>query len=121
MSSRKKADKANGEPAAGAEGLNCEVSPISYAPPAALSQRVRNLACDACEARGYRWLAMSSGAGHDAQTMARVCDAGLIFVPSVGGRSHRPDENTAIADAAKGVQVIAGTALHLCLQGAGGA
>ena len=35
---------------------------------------------------------MPSGAGHDAQMLARVCPAGMIFTPSVGGISHNPTE-----------------------------
>jgi N-carbamoyl-L-amino-acid hydrolase len=37
---------------------------------------------------------MTSGAGHDAQMMARVCPSGMIFVPSVKGISHNPGEFT---------------------------
>ena len=35
---------------------------------------------------------MPSGAGHDAQNLATVTDSGMLFIPSRGGRSHRPDE-----------------------------
>jgi N-carbamoyl-L-amino-acid hydrolase len=37
---------------------------------------------------------MTSGAGHDAQMMSRVCPSGMIFVPSIGGVSHNPRERT---------------------------
>jgi N-carbamoyl-L-amino-acid hydrolase len=37
---------------------------------------------------------LPSGAGHDAQMMARICPSGMIFVPSVGGLSHNVREYT---------------------------
>jgi N-carbamoyl-L-amino-acid hydrolase len=37
---------------------------------------------------------MTSGAGHDAQMMARICPSAMIFVPSVKGISHNPAEFT---------------------------
>jgi N-carbamoyl-L-amino-acid hydrolase len=37
---------------------------------------------------------LPSGAGHDAQMMARICPSGMIFVPSVGGLSHNVREET---------------------------
>src|SRR5262249_37580449 len=45
---------------------------------------------------------MPSGAGHDAQMMARICPAGMIFVPSVGGLSHNVGEGTKPEDLAAG-------------------
>jgi N-carbamoyl-L-amino-acid hydrolase len=49
---------------------------------------------------------MPSGAGHDAQMLARVCPAGMVFVPSVGGVSHNPAERTAPADLEAGANVL---------------
>jgi N-carbamoyl-L-amino-acid hydrolase len=43
---------------------------------------------------GHGCLRLHSGAGHDAQMMARICPAGMIFVPSVGGLSHNVAEST---------------------------
>jgi N-carbamoyl-L-amino-acid hydrolase len=50
---------------------------------------------------------MPSGAGHDAQILASVMPAGMLFVPSIGGISHHWDENTAEADIVLGCQVMA--------------
>ncbi len=50
---------------------------------------------------------MSSGAGHDAQTFARHCPAGLVFVPSVGGISHAPEEWTDWHDIERGALLLA--------------
>ncbi|MBB4267748.1 M20 family metallo-hydrolase [Roseospira visakhapatnamensis] len=48
----------------------------------------------AARARGLSVRRMPSGAGHDAQMMARVCPTGMIFVPSAGGISHNVTEHT---------------------------
>ncbi len=54
-----------------------------------------------------RWRHMPSGAGHDAQYMARVMPSAMLFVPSVGGISHHWTEDTAPQDLAMGLRVLA--------------
>ena len=54
---------------------------------------------------------MTSGAGHDSQILATSASVGMLFVPSIGGRSHRGDEATAAEDVVLGTRVLA-TALH---------
>jgi N-carbamoyl-L-amino-acid hydrolase len=49
---------------------------------------------------------MTSGAGHDAQMMARICPAAMIFVPSYNGISHNPLEHTDEADLIAGANVL---------------
>jgi len=58
-----------------------------------------------------RWL--PSGAGHDAQEIARLCPVGMIFVPSVGGISHSPKEYSRPEDIANGANVLLHTLLKL--------
>jgi allantoate deiminase len=48
-----------------------------------------------------------SGAGHDAQQMARVARIAMLFVRSKDGRSHTPAEFTSVADATAGITVLA--------------
>jgi beta-ureidopropionase / N-carbamoyl-L-amino-acid hydrolase len=55
---------------------------------------------------GGRSLRMPSGAGHDAQILATVMPAGMMFVPSIGGISHHWTENTADADIVTGAEVF---------------
>ncbi|MBI4538411.1 MAG: Zn-dependent hydrolase [Gemmatimonadetes bacterium] len=57
--------------------------------------------------------AMVSGAGHDAQTMAKLAPAGLIFIPSVGGVSHSADEYSRPEDIANGAAVLFRSLLEL--------
>jgi N-carbamoyl-L-amino-acid hydrolase len=56
---------------------------------------------------------LPSGAGHDAQQIARLCPMGMIFVPSAGGISHSPKELTTWDDCARGANVLLGTVLEL--------
>jgi len=55
---------------------------------------------------GGRSIRMPSGAGHDAQILASIMPAGMMFVPSIGGISHHWRENTADADIVTGAEVF---------------
>jgi beta-ureidopropionase / N-carbamoyl-L-amino-acid hydrolase len=55
---------------------------------------------------GGRSARMPSGAGHDAQVLATIMPAGMLFVPSIGGISHHWTENTADADIVTGAEVF---------------
>ena len=55
---------------------------------------------------GGRSVRMPSGAGHDAQVLATIMPAGMLFVPSIGGISHHWSENTGDADIVTGAQVF---------------
>jgi len=55
---------------------------------------------------GGKSVRMPSGAGHDAQILATIMPAGMLFVPSIGGISHHWSENTADADIVTGAQVF---------------
>lgn len=53
-------------------------------------------------------LTMASGAGHDSQQLAAMCPVAMIFVRSEGGRSHTPEEFSALPDILAGIRVLAG-------------
>ena len=55
---------------------------------------------------GGRSIRMPSGAGHDAQILATIMPAGMLFVPSIGGISHHWTENTDDADIVTGARVF---------------
>jgi beta-ureidopropionase / N-carbamoyl-L-amino-acid hydrolase len=55
---------------------------------------------------GGRSIRLPSGAGHDAQVLATIMPAGMLFVPSIGGISHHWNENTADADIITGARVF---------------
>jgi N-carbamoyl-L-amino-acid hydrolase len=48
----------------------------------------------ACQLLSRRFTKLASGAGHDASAMSRHVPTGMLFVPSIGGISHAPEENT---------------------------
>ena len=64
------------------------------------------------------FISMPSGAGHDAQILARKIPAGMLFVPSINGVSHHWSEDTAEADIALGCQTFADAAEEIARQGA---
>jgi hydantoinase/carbamoylase family amidase len=61
----------------------------------------------AAAAAGWSSRRMISGAIHDALHMAEVGPSSMVFVPSIGGKSHCPEEATAPADLARGATVLA--------------
>jgi len=62
---------------------------------------------------GGRSIRLPSGAGHDAQVLATIMPAGMLFVPSIGGVSHHWNENTADADIITGAEVFVGACRRL--------
>jgi len=72
------------------------------------------LIMDSADSLGYSYLHMVSGAGHDASYMNQVCPTAMIFVPSIGGRSHVEVEKTTWEDCEAGANVL----LHAMLRSA---
>lgn len=62
---------------------------------------------------GYSNRRMVSGAGHDAQFVASLVPAAMIFVPSKGGKSHCEEEDTSYEQCEQGVNVLLQTVLSL--------
>jgi beta-ureidopropionase / N-carbamoyl-L-amino-acid hydrolase len=63
--------------------------------------------------RGDSVQRMPSGAGHDAQMLARMCPSGMIFVPSHKGLSHNVNEHTDEADLVAGANILLDVMLQL--------
>jgi N-carbamoyl-L-amino-acid hydrolase len=76
-------------------------------------ERIRQLIEESAKDLGLSHQHMPSGAGHDAQEMARIAPVGMIFVPSVDGISHSPKELTRPADMANGANVLLQTILRI--------
>lgn len=83
--------------------------------PVVLDAGIEAVIEEAAHVLGYSTCQLPSGAGHDAQNMARITQAGMIFVPSVGGRSHTPEESTRAEDFERGANVLLETVARLCL------
>jgi len=81
--------------------------------PAPTDERVRRLIAESATELGLKDQLMPSGAGHDAQDLARLTPTGMIFVPSAGGISHSPKEYTSPTDMANGANVLLRTILKI--------
>jgi len=81
--------------------------------PALSDPTMRDVIADAVRGLRLSSQSMPSGAGHDAQDLARICPMGMIFVPSVKGISHSPLELTRPEDVTNGANVLLQTVLRL--------
>jgi beta-ureidopropionase / N-carbamoyl-L-amino-acid hydrolase len=77
------------------EGVTIETRALARTEPVVFDSKVLQAIETAAGELGLPIRRMTSGAGHDAQMMARICPSAMIFVPSVGGISHNPREFTA--------------------------
>jgi len=84
-----------------------EMEEMARVPPTPLANELVALLAQASQSRGAEPMHLPSGAGHDAMVMGRYIPAAMLFVPSIGGRSHDVTENTADADIVFGCEVLA--------------
>ncbi|MBO9649450.1 MAG: diaminopropionate ammonia-lyase [Variovorax sp.] len=85
--------------------------------PVVFDERLVRIIERASQTRGHATRRMTSGAGHDAQMMARICRSAMVFVPSALGISHNPREHTAPADLLRGADVLLDVLLALAEEG----
>ena len=90
-----------------------DVTSSSQSPPAIAAVEVQRAIERSAGRLGLATQRMASGAGHDAQIMARLSPMGMIFVPSVRGISHSPLELTHWDDCARGADVLLGAVLEM--------
>jgi hydantoinase/carbamoylase family amidase len=90
-----------------ARGVRVAVETLEVRDAVPMEARMRGLVRDACLALDPRAMEIASGAGHDAMCIAQIAPAAMIFVPSIGGRSHVGDELTAPPDLELGVDALA--------------
>ena len=81
--------------------------------PVAFAEEVIAAVEGAAQHLGFSHRRLPAGAGHDAQMMARICPAGMIFVPSVGGLSHNVEEHTKPEHLHAGAAVLLNAVLQL--------
>jgi N-carbamoyl-L-amino-acid hydrolase len=81
--------------------------------PALADEGIRKIINDQAKTMGFSTLSLPSGAGHDAQEMARIVPMGMIFIPSKDGISHAPSEYSSPEDIANGANVLLQTILQL--------
>ncbi len=95
------------------EGVTITSHRLARFEPVKFDDGIADLITQHAQALGYSCRSMTSGAGHDAQMMARLCPSAMIFVPSVKGISHNPAEHTELKDLVAGGNVLLQTMLEL--------
>ncbi|HEY2821723.1 MAG TPA: M20/M25/M40 family metallo-hydrolase [Candidatus Acidoferrum sp.] len=92
-------------------GTEISFKRISHDPPALTDPNLQIAIETAATGLGLKTMRMPSGAGHDAQMVAKIAPIGMIFVPSVGGVSHSPKEFSRWQDCANGANALLQTIL----------
>lgn len=93
------------------EGVTTSVRTLARFEPVEFSSAVIDLVERTAAEHGHSHMRLPSGAGHDAQMLARVCPTAMIFVPSHLGISHNPAEHTDETDLVAGCDIL----LHVLL------
>jgi N-carbamoyl-L-amino-acid hydrolase len=94
-----------------ADGTNFSFAGGDGSAPAMCDPELQKLIANAAKELSLTAKAMPSGAGHDAQEIARIAPVGMIFVPSVGGISHSPKEFSRPEDIERGANVLLNSVL----------
>ncbi len=96
-----------------AEGCTVTTTPLARFEPVIFDADVVDLVANTAAELGHSVKRMPSGAGHDAQMLARLCPTAMVFTNSVDGISHNPAEYTAPDDLEAGTNVMLHTMLTL--------
>lgn len=94
-------------------GLEVTVERMRVSEPAQMSSQLQEIIEETARDLGLKTHRMNSGAGHDAQVLAKITPAGMIFVPSRQGRSHSPAEHTDWHHIENGANVLLHALLRL--------
>jgi N-carbamoyl-L-amino-acid hydrolase len=95
------------------EGVKIETRSLARFAPVTFDRGVADLIARTAQRLGHSCRPMTSGAGHDAQMIARIAPTAMIFVPSIKGISHNPAEDTRPEHLAAGADVLLHTLLEL--------
>ena len=88
---------------------------ITEEEPVLLSSEINDVLKTKCEEKNLSYQFLQSGAGHDSMNMAKLCPVGLIFVPSIDGLSHHPNEFTEMDDILTGIDLLEEAVLHYAM------
>lgn len=94
-------------------GVHVEMEWTTDDAPVPLHEPITSTIAEAADDLGLSRATMFSGAGHDAGIIAAKTQVGMIFVPSVDGRSHCPEEFTDLGDIVPGISVLLETVLRV--------
>lgn len=78
-----------------------------------LSSKIANIIEKTALEKKYQFMRINSGAVHDSAMLTEITDVGMIFVPSINGRSHCPEENTKFEDIKLGCDLLLGTVIKI--------
>jgi N-carbamoyl-L-amino-acid hydrolase len=88
------------------EEVSIEIERLARFQPVKFDAGLVGLIEAAARSRGHSHRRITSGAGHDAQMIARIAPSAMIFVPSIGGISHNPKELTDDRDLVEGANML---------------
>ncbi|MBJ9624321.1 Zn-dependent hydrolase [Burkholderia multivorans] len=94
------------EQLAALEGVQISTERLARFEPVVFDAALVDAIEKAAARRGFSYRRMTSGAGHDAQMIARIAPAAMIFVPSRGGISHNPREHTDDSQLVDGARLL---------------
>jgi N-carbamoyl-L-amino-acid hydrolase len=89
-----------------AEGVTISTRSLARFEPVEFDPDMIDRVATTADQLGYSTMRLPSGAGHDAQMLARVCPSAMIFTPSQNGLSHNPAEFTAPEELVAGADVL---------------
>lgn len=81
--------------------------------PVPMNEKIISVIEEACKESNLNYRLMHSGAGHDSQIIAPRIPTGMIFVPSIKGISHNPEEKTELEDLKQGIEALASSLYKL--------
>lgn len=84
--------------------------------PVPMSKEIVSLLQEACAEANLNYTTMHSGAGHDSQIFAQHVPTAMLFVPSINGVSHNPEESTKLEDLTEGVKALIASLYKLAYQ-----
>lgn len=95
------------------DNLNFSFNHVYTTTSALTNDQIKKIVATSADEFKYSYMSLPSGAGHDAQSIAQIAPIGMIFIPSVGGISHSPEEFSRPEDISAGVNVLLHTLLKL--------
>jgi N-carbamoyl-L-amino-acid hydrolase len=102
---------------AAGRGIEVDLQWLNDQDPVPTAVAVQDVIADTASELGYSWQALPSGAGHDAAHVAAIAPTGMIFVPSLDGRSHCPEEFTELDDITRGIHALGAALVGLDARG----
>ena len=89
------------------DGVGVQIEMLTADSPVALDKALAAQSEAICAEKGFSFLHMNSGAGHDAMHMTKICPTTMLFIPCRAGISHNPAEYASTEDICRGIEVLA--------------